>query len=108
MKAGMVVTSEFPGVVQTKRRPSVIVSSNAYHKERPDVILALLTTNTAVAKSSTDYILQDWSAANLKRPSAVRIFLFTLPKNKITKIGELSKRDWLEVQKRLQISIEIY
>ncbi|MGI8543359.1 MAG: type II toxin-antitoxin system PemK/MazF family toxin [Aridibacter sp.] len=106
MRAGTVVTCEFPGVIQTKRRPAVIVSSDIYHNERPDVILAILTTNISVAKSSTDYILQDWSAANLKKPSAARIFLFTLPKNKITKIGELSTRDWLKVQKCLQISIE--
>ncbi len=107
MKAGTVVTSGFPGVVNSKRRPAVVISSENYHRERPDVILALVTTNITKATSATDYILQDWSSANLNRPSAVRIFLFTLPKYEVTEIGELSDRDWAEVQKRLQISLEV-
>lgn len=107
MEAGTIVTAEFQGVVSTKRRPAVVVSSEIYHRERPDVILAVVTSQIDKANSSTDYILQDWQSANLNKPSAVRIFLFTLPQNKITKIGELSENDWTEVQKRLQISLEI-
>ena len=107
MKAGTIVVSDFPGVVSSKRRPSVIVSSETYHQSRPDVILAVITTNIASSKSPSDYVLQDWSSAHLNRASAVRMFLFTLPKDEVTKIGELSERDWTEVQKRLQISLEV-
>ena len=78
MKAGAVVTDNFPGAVNLKRRPAVIVSSEIYHRERPDVILALITTNIAKAIKTTDYILQDWSSANLKHSSAVRVFLYAL------------------------------
>lgn len=107
MKAGTVVTSIFPGVVNSKRRPAVVISSKIYHQQRPDMILALITTNIASATSATDYILQDWSTANLNRPSAVRIFLFTLPRYEINEIGELSERDWAEVQKCLQIALAV-
>ena len=107
MKAGTVVISSFPGVISSKRRPSVVVSSKTYYREHSDLILALITTNINKATSATDYVLQDWSSANLNRPSAVRIFLFTLPESEITKIGEFSERDWSEVRKRLQISIEV-
>ncbi len=106
MKAGTVVTSNFPGAISSKRRPCVVISSENYHKERPDVILALITTNITKATSTTDYILRDWSAANLNRLSAVRIFLFTLPKYEVTEIGKLSEHDWLEVQKCLRMSLE--
>jgi mRNA interferase MazF len=104
MKAGTVVTAEFQGVVSTKRRPAVVVSSEAYQRERPDVILAVVTSQISKSISSTDYILQDWQNANLLKPSAVRIFLFTLPQSKITEIGELSERDWTKVRTRLQIA----
>ena len=107
MKARTIVTSSFPGVVSSKRRPAVVISSETYHRERPDVILALVTTNLANAANATNYILRDRSSANLNRPSAVRNFLFTLPKSEVTEIGELSDRDWTEVQKRLRISIEV-
>lgn len=106
MKAGTVVTAEFQGVVSTKRRPAVVVSGEAYHRERPDAILAVVTSQIVQATSPTDYILQDWQAANLNKPSAVRIFLFTLPQTKITKIGELSERDWAKVKTRLQIAFD--
>ena len=107
MKAGTVVISSFPGIVATKRRPSVVISTAAYHTERPDVILALITTNITSAVKTTDYILQDWSAAGLNRPSAVRAFLFTLPVSEVTQIGQLSDRDWAEVQNRLRIALEV-
>lgn len=106
MNAGDIVTAEFQGVINVKRRPAVIVSTETYHRERPDVILAIITSQIDKAVARTDYILQDRQSAGLNRPSAVRIFLLTLPKNKIKKIGELSKRDWSEAQKRLQISLE--
>jgi mRNA interferase MazF len=107
MKAGTVVIAEFQGVVSTKRRPAVVVSSENYHRERPDAILAVVTGQISKSNSSTDYVLQDWQAAGLKKPSAVRIFLFTLPQSKITEIGKLSERDWSEAKKRLQISLEV-
>lgn len=107
MKSGTVVTATFRGVVSTKRRPCIVVSSETYHRERPDAILAIVTTQTDKANSQTDYILQDWQAANLNKPSAVRIFLFTLPQSEINKIGELSDRDWTEVKNRLQIAFNI-
>ena len=79
MKAGTVVTAEFRGVVSTKRRPAIVVSSGTYHEERPDIILAVVTSQVNKSNSSTDYILQNWQAAGLNKPSAVRILLFTLP-----------------------------
>ena len=106
MKAGTVVTAEFQGVVSTKRRPAVVVSSEAYQRERPDAILAVVTSQISKSISPTDYILQDWQAAGLNKPSAVRIFLFTLPQSKITEIGELSERDWTKVKTRLKIAFD--
>lgn len=107
MKAGTIVTTNFPGVVSAKRRPAVVVSSETYQKERPDLILALVTTNVSAAASATDCVLQDWSAANLNRPSAVRMFLFTLPEREVKEIGKLSERDWTQVQERPRVSLEI-
>ncbi len=107
MKPGSVVIVDFPGATGIKRRPAVVVSTMLYHTERPDVILAAVTTQTAKAKAKTDYILQDWSSAGLKQPSAVRVFLGTRPAADVLEVGNLSERDWAEVRKRLQISIEV-
>ena len=107
MKPGSIVIVNFPGATGIKRRPAIVVSSAIYHIERPDIILAPVTTQVAKATAKTDYILQDWSSAGLRKPSAVRIFLGTRPAIELTRIGELSRRDWIEVQKHLNLSLEL-
>jgi mRNA interferase MazF len=104
---GDVVTVNFPGALGIKRRPAVVVSSEKYHKTRPDVILGLLTSQVGAATAPTDYVLQDWKAAGLSSQSAFRAFLATLPANAITVFGHLSGRDWHEIQTRLKISISL-
>lgn len=106
MNPGTVVTVDFRGIAGVKRRPAVVVSSSVYHDERPDVILAVITSQVGKSNAKTDYLLSDWSSANLAKPSAVRIFLLTSPKTSVIEIGELSESDWGEVKKRLMLSIE--
>ncbi|HEX8846113.1 MAG TPA: type II toxin-antitoxin system PemK/MazF family toxin [Pyrinomonadaceae bacterium] len=108
IKPGAVVIVDFPGAMGIKRRPVVIVSTPAYHAARPDVILAVITTQTTGATGPTDYLLQDWSAAGLRHPSAFRSYLATLPAtNVIAELGQLSDRDWQEVQARLRVALAV-
>jgi mRNA interferase MazF len=71
---GDMVTVDFVGATGVTRRPAVVVSSALYHAHRPDLVLAVLTTQVATATAPTDYILQDWSAAGLYHPSAFRAY----------------------------------
>ena len=105
IRPGDVVTAEFRGAQGVKRRPAVVVSSAAYHAVRPDVMLSLLTTQTAQATEPTDYLLRDWQSAGLFAPSAFRSFLGMALPGQVTVIGQLSARDWLEVQKRLGVAL---
>ncbi len=107
MKAGTVVIANFSGATGIKRRPALVISTALYHAERPDVILTIITSQIKKSTAKTDYILQDWRAAGLTQPSAVRVYLGMKTPSELTEIGELSDRDWLEVQKRLRISLEI-
>jgi mRNA interferase MazF len=97
VEPGDVVTVDFPGALGVKRRPAVVISTRTYHTTRPDVVLGLLTSQTAGAAGPTDYILKDWSAAGLHSSSAFRCFLATLPVTNVGVIGHLSDRDWQEV-----------
>lgn len=106
-KPGDVVTVDFPGAQGIKRRPVVIVSSDAYHSTRPEVILAVLTTNIAASIALTNYVLQEWRAAGLHSPSVFRAFLATMPAASIMPIGHLSERDWLQIQIRLKTAIAV-
>ena len=97
---GDVVTVDFPGAMGIKRRPAVVVSSDLYHRERPDVVLAVLTSVVGAVVTSTDYVLQDWSAAGLKTQSAFLAYFATAHQNQVRPIGRLSARDWTEVRDR--------
>jgi mRNA interferase MazF len=96
---GDVVAVNFPGVAGIKRRPAVVVSSSVYHGARPDLIVGLITSQTATAIGPTDCLLQDWGQAGLRVPSAFRCFLVTLPPttNPVL-VGHLSARDWQGVR----------
>lgn len=107
-KPGAVVKVDFPGAMGVKRRPAIVISSATYHATRPDVILAIVTSQTSAAIAPSDYLLQDWSAAGLHQPSAFRSFLVTLPaSNVVSIIGQLSDRDWQEVQARLRVALAV-
>jgi mRNA interferase MazF len=99
---GDVVTVYFMGATGAKRRPAVVVSSRLYHANRPDIILGLLTTQTASATTPTDYVLKDWAIAGLKQPSAFRAYLGTYDPAQVQHIGHLSTHDWQGVQDCLQ------
>jgi mRNA interferase MazF len=104
---GDVVTVDFPGVTGIKRRPAVVVSTVQYHAYRPDVIIGILTSQTGGATTPLDYLLQDWQAAGLHRPSAFRSFLATLPAVAATPVGRCSQRDWQAIQACLGRAVAI-
>ena len=108
IKAGALVTVDFPGATGVKRRPALVISTAAYHAARPDVILAVITSQTSSATAPSDYVLQDWAAAGLHRPSAFRAFLATLPAAAVASaVGRLSARDWQEVQSRIRVALAV-
>ena len=103
---GDVMVVGFPGAQGLKRRPVVVLSTAIYHRHRPDLIAGLLTTNVASSTAPTDYILQDWLAAGLNRPSAFRCYIATLERSDLpAPIGKLSETDWREVQKRVGLAL---
>ena len=95
---GDVVTVDFVGATGVKRQTAAAVSSRLYHAHRPDLILAILTTQVTTATTPTDYVLQDWAAAGLRRPSAFRTYLGMVTPAAVHVIGRLSARDWGNVQ----------
>ena len=108
VKTGSIIWVNFPGVTGIKRRPTVVISSDYYHNARPDIVCSVITSQVAKATYKTDYVLQDWSSAGLTRPSAFRCFIQTLPAKDVLSIsGQVSSRDWKEIEARLKISLAI-
>jgi hypothetical protein len=69
---GDVVLVPFPFTNQTasKQRPAVVVSSRAYGRERPDLMLMATTTQLRPTPALGDVWLRHWQGAGLLEPSA--------------------------------------
>ena len=92
---GTIILVPFPFTDQSaaKQRPAVVVSSSAYHRARQDLILMPITSQLRV-NAFGDLLVQDWQAARLLMPSAIKPVLATLAQNLvITPLGALSARD---------------
>ena len=101
-----VVLIEFPGAKEVKRRPTVVISSPAYHATRPDLIVGLITSQN-LTPGPTDYVLQDWSQAGLRIPSVFRSYFATLPTaTHHAVVGRLSDRDWQGVCGCVRVALE--
>ena len=63
-----------------KVRPAVVLSTELYHRYRPDVIVSLITTQPPRELAPTDCALRDWRYADVRL------------------IGRLSESDWALVR----------
>jgi len=86
------------GAVETKVRPAVVLSSDTYLVERPDVLVGILTTKLPRKATSTDYVLLDWQLAGLRAESCFRAYIMTIHRSDLTVIGHLSELDWTRVR----------
>jgi mRNA interferase MazF len=98
LKPGDVVVGAFPGTDETKVRPAVVLSTELYHRHRPDVIVALITTQRPKELAPTDCELRDWRQAGLHQPSFFRLFSVTLRQREVRVIRRLSEVDWASVR----------
>ncbi len=107
LEPGCVVVAELAGARVTKFRPAVVVSSDLYHHQRPDVIVGVLTTQTPRPEAETDYLLLDWQEAGLRAPSWFRLYLITIEQSLATMTGRLSERDWVAVRNCLERGLAV-
>jgi mRNA interferase MazF len=76
-----------------KLRPALIISSAAYHRARPEVIVAAITSNVR-RRLFGDHLIADWKGAGLLFPSAVTGIFRTIKRTMIDRrLGSLAKPD---------------
>lgn len=95
----IVVDIAFSGAVGRKRRPAVVISTDAFHNAGIKLIVAAITGNIAPPFRPGDTLLNDWNAAGLLKPSAVRGVLATVDKSDVARVlGQLSDDDLRAVE----------
>ncbi len=95
-KFGDVILVPFPFTDQTttKKRPSIVVSSSDYQRQRSDLILIAVTSLANPATSFAEITITECKAAGLLKPSIIKPVLTTIDKMLvIKKLGELQEVD---------------
>lgn len=88
----------------TKKRPAIIVSSDAYHRDRPDVILMAVTSQGWPAEGVGEVAVERWKEADLLRPSVLEPLLATIERGLlIRKLGRLEEQDRDALRRSLRL-----
>jgi mRNA interferase MazF len=95
-KFGDVIVVPFPFTDQTatKKRPAVVVSSDAYQRERPDIILMAITSQVRPAPTVGEVAVLHWQQAGLLKPSVIKPLLTTIEAHLVIRqLGTLHNED---------------
>lgn len=95
----ILVSIAFSGAVGYKKRPAVVISTDAFNMAGIKLIVAAITGNISPPFRPGDTLLSNWNEAGLLKPSAVRGVLATVDNvDVIRKLGRLSNNDFLLVE----------
>lgn len=100
-KFGTLVLVPFPFTDQTtsKKRPAVVVSSEAYQAERPDLIIMAVTSRSRPATTVGEAPVTHWREAGLLKPSTFKPLVTTIEKKLVLKpLGQLAASDRKQLQ----------
>ena len=103
---GDVVLVPFPFTDQStvKKRPAVVISSETYHRERPDVVLMAVTSQPRGSNAFGEVEVKDWKAAGLLKPSVVKPIMATIEQRLVIKrLGRLTDNDRLSLAGALKV-----
>ena len=93
---GDIVLVPFPFTDQatTKKRPAVVVSTTAYHEQRPDLIVMAVTSQMKPAQRLGEVPVREWAHAGLLKPSVIKPVLATIEASLVIKsLGRLQDAD---------------
>ena len=78
----------------TKRRPAVVVSSAAYQRERPDLVILAVTSQVRPLADFGEAAIAKWKEAGLLRPSVLKPVLATIERGLVLRtLGRLADED---------------
>ncbi|MGD0838826.1 MAG: type II toxin-antitoxin system PemK/MazF family toxin [Polyangia bacterium] len=98
----IVVPFPFTNHTATKKRPAVVVSSEAYQRERPDIILMAITSQVRPTPTIGEATVAHWQAAGLLKPSVIKPLLATVEANLIIRqLGKLHTDDQATLRQML-------
>ncbi len=108
----IVVNVPFSDHTGIKPRPALVITTDAFHRELPDLIVCPISSQRRYYQRSGpgDCPLREWRAVGLRHPSTVRISkLLAVDKQIIKRImGFLSPKDLNQVEKGLREALDLH
>lgn len=101
---GDITLIPFPFTDQSasKKRPAVVISNQAYHQTRPDLIVMAVTSQIKPAQTIGEVTVQDWRGAGLLKPSVIKPVIATIePSLILKKLGQLKIQDQEALKKAI-------
>lgn len=105
-KPGDVVLVSIPFTDQSgaKKRPGVVVSSEAYNASTPDVIILPITSQIRQTPVFGEFAITEWQAAGLLKPSMGKPLLASVEQSLVTRhLGKLRQSDEAALRKCLSL-----
>jgi len=91
---GVLVPFPFTNQSGTKKRPAVIVSSNAYNAKRRDLIIMAITSQVRTPLGFGETLVADWPTAGLIKASVFKPVLSSIEQALVIRqMGSLSAAD---------------
>jgi mRNA interferase MazF len=90
-----------------KRRPALIVSSDAYHQGRQEVIIAAVTSRSDRILVG-DHLITKWREAGLLFPSVATGIIRTIKQDMVAKrLGVMANEDMREIDDKLRFVLDL-
>ena len=90
-----------------KRRPALVVSSDAYQLSRQEAIIVAITSNVE-RRLAGDHLIAEWKAAGLLFPSVATGIIRTIEQSMIAKkLGTIPRFDMRAVENNLREILEL-
>jgi len=103
----ILVNFAFSDETGVRRRPAVIISSDAYHQGRQEVIIAAITSRTDRILIG-DHLIKDWEGTGLLFPSVLTGIIRTIKQGMIAgKLGIMLKADMEAVDANLRLALAL-
>lgn len=103
----VLVSFVFADETGERRRPAVVVSSDAYHKNRQEAIIAAITSRTDRILAG-DHLINDWPGAGLLFPSVATGIIRTVKQGMIAKkLGAMPKPDMQGIEGNLRDTLAL-
>ena len=98
----VLVPFRFTDQTATKMRPAAVISSAAYHRHRPDLLILAVTSQTRPVQGFGEATVAKWHQAGLLKPSVMKPVIATIDRALVLRrLGRLEDEDNQSMQQLL-------